>query len=92
MSPFVRRKSKAPGATPRPQVQRPLAQAESSMKMPSNIPHQRNVANGSKFTLTTPAEYKSSLVDLGLYARAHSEWAMVEAITRIIAARGWGYE
>jgi hypothetical protein len=45
-----------------------------------NIPH-----------LKTPQHKKSALVDLGLYAISHGEWAMVATITRLIEKRGWSH-
>lgn len=61
------------------------------MKLPLNIPH-ANITTGRKFPFSTSADYKSALVDLGAYALARGQWAMVVAITRIIAARGWRHE
>ena len=35
---------------------------------------------------------KSNLVDLGLYFLAHGDLLAVQAITRLIARRGWTHE
>jgi hypothetical protein len=51
------------------------------MELPPSIPCWRNI--------TTPADYKAALVDLGAYALARGEWGLVAAPTRIIAARRW---
>ena len=58
------------------------------MKLSTNIPYP-NVTDGRKFTVSTPADYKSALVNLGACALARCEWAIVRAITHLIQARGW---
>jgi hypothetical protein len=92
MTAFGPGKTKASGATPRPKLQSPLAQEESVMRIPSTIPRQRNATNGIRSSLPSPADYKSTLIDLGMQALSRGEWLIVAALPRIVQARGLGHE
>jgi hypothetical protein len=91
MNPFDPGKTKASGATPRRELQSPLAQEENFMKIPSSIPHP-DVTHSKKLMLATPANHKAALVHIGLYALARGRWRMVAAISEIIRAKELRHE
>jgi hypothetical protein len=84
-------KKEASGATPRPELQSPLAHEENPMRMSTNI-SRANIADGRKLSFSSPAARKAALVALGLQALTRGDWFIVAAITRIIQARGWRHE